>query len=133
MLWLLQTRLRSSTRREQPGSQRGPFSRRSALPGTTGIRIGSGTSNAFVYLLSSRSAMPLDLETSRPWQSWRVAANTSWSVDPAGLLELIERERLNYLAGFVTHFQLLFRGADVDAYDLSSLEYIWWGRGADSA
>ena len=47
--------------------------------------------------------------------------------DPAGLLELIERERLNYLAGLVTHFQLLFRGADVNAYDLSSLEYIWWG------
>jgi acyl-CoA synthetase (AMP-forming)/AMP-acid ligase II len=47
--------------------------------------------------------------------------------DPAALLELIERERLNYVAGLVTHFQLLFRGADVDAYDLSSLEYIWWG------
>lgn len=47
--------------------------------------------------------------------------------DPSGLLALIERERLNYLPGLVTHFQLLFRDADVDAYDLSSLEYIWWG------
>ena len=59
-----------------------------------------------------------------------VAGGTQYfmeTFDPVALLELIERERLNYLAGLVTHFQLLFRGADVDAYDLSSLEYIWWG------
>jgi acyl-CoA synthetase (AMP-forming)/AMP-acid ligase II len=49
--------------------------------------------------------------------------------DSRALLTLIERERLNYLPGLVTHFHLLFRDADVDAYDLSSLEYIWWGGG----
>jgi acyl-CoA synthetase (AMP-forming)/AMP-acid ligase II len=47
--------------------------------------------------------------------------------DPGSLLKLIERERLNYLPGLVTHFQLLFRDGDVHAHDLSSLEYIWWG------
>src|SRR5579862_7861569 len=47
--------------------------------------------------------------------------------DPSALLKLIERERLNYLPGLVTHFQLLFRDADAEAHDLSSLEYIWWG------
>lgn len=59
-----------------------------------------------------------------------VAGGTQYfmeTFDPSALLEMIEGERLNYVAGLVTHFQLLFRAADVDAYDLSSLEYIWWG------
>jgi acyl-CoA synthetase (AMP-forming)/AMP-acid ligase II len=59
-----------------------------------------------------------------------VAGGTQYfmeSFDPSELLALIEREQLNYLPGLVTHFQLLFREADPDAFDLSSLEYIWWG------
>lgn len=47
--------------------------------------------------------------------------------DSVGVLELIQLERLTYLPGLVTHFQMIFRDADVDLYDLSSLEYIWWG------
>jgi fatty-acyl-CoA synthase len=47
--------------------------------------------------------------------------------DPVTLLALIQRERLTYLPGLVTHFQLLFRVADLEQYDLSSIEYIWWG------
>jgi acyl-CoA synthetase (AMP-forming)/AMP-acid ligase II len=47
--------------------------------------------------------------------------------DPVGVLELVQSERLTYLPGLVTHFQMIFRDADVGMYDLSSLEYIWWG------
>lgn len=59
-----------------------------------------------------------------------VAGGTQYfmdAFDAGDLLTLIERERLNYLPGLVTHFHMLFRDADVDTYDLSSLEYIWWG------
>ena len=47
--------------------------------------------------------------------------------DAVEVLELIQSERLTYLPGLVTHFQIIFRDANVDVYDLSSLEYIWWG------
>lgn len=47
--------------------------------------------------------------------------------DPVEVLKLIQSKRLTYLPGLVTHFQMIFRDADVDSYDLSSLEYIWWG------
>ncbi|MFJ9565105.1 class I adenylate-forming enzyme family protein [Streptomyces fuscichromogenes] len=50
--------------------------------------------------------------------------------DPAALLSLIERERLTYLPGLVTHFQLMFRDVDPAEHDLSSLEFIWWGGAA---
>ncbi|MQA92524.1 MAG: AMP-binding protein, partial [Gemmatimonas sp.] len=47
--------------------------------------------------------------------------------DTRELLELVEREKITYLPGLVTNFQLLFRNENVDDFDLSSLEYIWWG------
>ncbi len=47
--------------------------------------------------------------------------------DPERIIDLIESERLTYLPGLVTHFQLIFRKVDVSGRDLSSIEYIWWG------
>ncbi|MFF4253889.1 class I adenylate-forming enzyme family protein [Streptomyces sp. NPDC001663] len=50
--------------------------------------------------------------------------------DAPAILSLIEREKLTYLPGLVTHFQLMFRDVDLSEHDLSSLEFIWWGGAA---
>ncbi len=50
--------------------------------------------------------------------------------DVPALLEMVQRERLTYMPGLVTHYQLLLRGNDVSHFDLSSLEYVWWGGAA---
>ncbi|MGW2288760.1 class I adenylate-forming enzyme family protein [Streptomyces phaeochromogenes] len=50
--------------------------------------------------------------------------------DAPAILSLIEQERLSYLPGLVTHFQLMFRDVDLTEHDLSSLEFIWWGGAA---
>jgi acyl-CoA synthetase (AMP-forming)/AMP-acid ligase II len=48
--------------------------------------------------------------------------------DSEALVSLIERERITYLPGLVTHLQMLVRDVeDLESRDLSSLEYIWWG------
>jgi fatty-acyl-CoA synthase len=47
--------------------------------------------------------------------------------EPDALLALVERERLTYLPGVATHFHLIFSKCDLTRWDLTSLEYVWWG------